>query len=147
MRFMTRGPMHMLLSAKHEQTAQGSGGAIALSIKKGELILRVTVELLPGGQACPRRVLATANIAKLCSGAVADCRVSLHDVTLGDVCEPAVVSQYPRWAGSVWDLTARCIAAALNQGREELPPRPIKPFVTIHTCETGLPYVQLCEIP
>ena len=66
---------------------------------------------------------------------------------LGEVGERAKVNSYPRWASSVWDLVARCLAAALNQGREELPPRPAKPEVTVRMNDAGFRYVRLDEIP
>jgi hypothetical protein len=110
-------------------------------------MLRVTVELLPGGREIGKRVIATADIARVDGGALADYRVVLEDATLGKIGEPVVVRGYPRWAGNVWDLVVRCLAAALNQGREALPPRPARPEVTIRTNDAGLRYVRLDEIP
>ncbi|MEX3856481.1 hypothetical protein AB3X94_20880 [Paraburkholderia sp. BR10923] len=110
-------------------------------------MLRVTVELLPCGSECAKRVIATADIARLGDGALGDYRVILQEASLGVVGEPAFVRDYPRWASSVWDLTARCVAAALNDGREELPPRPVKPEVTVRTNDAGHHYVRLDEIP
>lgn len=110
-------------------------------------MLWVTVELLPGGRESGKRVIATADIARVEGGALADYRVALEDATLGTVGEPAVVRSYPRWASNVWDLVARCLAASLNQGREALPPRPAQPEVTIRRNDAGLRYVRLDEIP
>lgn len=110
-------------------------------------MLRVTVELLPGGREIGKRVIATADIARVDGGALADYRVALEDATLGKVGEPAIVKSYPRWASNVWDLVVRCLAASLNQGREELPPRPAQPEVTIRTNDAGFRYVRLDEIP
>lgn len=110
-------------------------------------MLRVTIELLPGGQEFGKRVIATADIARLDGGALADYRVDLEDAELGKVGERAVVSGYPRWASSVWDLVVRCLATALNQGREALPPRPASPEVTVHTNDAGFRYVHLNDIP
>lgn len=110
-------------------------------------MLRVTIELLPGGRESGKRVIATADIARVSGGALADYRVTLEDAVLGEVGERAKVNSYPRRAGSVWDLVARCLAAALNQGREELPPRPAQPAVTVHTNDAGFRYVRLDEIP
>jgi hypothetical protein len=110
-------------------------------------MLRVTIELLPGGRESGKRVIATADIARVSGGALADYSVALEEAVLGEVGERARVRGYPRWAGSVWDLVARSIAAALNQGREALPPRPVPPAVTVRTNDAGFRYVRLDEIP
>ena len=110
-------------------------------------MLRVTIELLPGGRESGKRVIATADIARVSGGALADYRVALKDEVLGEVGKPAMVCSYPRWASSVWDLVARCLAAALNEGREELPPSPAKPEVTVRMNDAGYRYVRLDEIP
>ncbi|MGF6875189.1 hypothetical protein [Paraburkholderia sp. MM5477-R1] len=109
-------------------------------------MLRITIELLPGGREDGKRVIATADIARVSGGALADYRVALDDAVLGQVGARATVRGYPRWAGSVWDLVARCVAAALNQGREALPPRPTQPQVTVHVNDAGYRYVRLDEI-
>ncbi|MFP4896909.1 hypothetical protein [Paraburkholderia sp. EG304] len=110
-------------------------------------MLRITIELLPGGREDGKRVIATADIARVSSGALADYGVALDDAVLGQVGERATVRGYPRWAGSVWDLVARCVAAALNPGREALPPRPAPPQVTVRMNAAGYRYVRLDEIP
>ncbi|MEX3982147.1 hypothetical protein AB4Y45_24575 [Paraburkholderia sp. EG287A] len=110
-------------------------------------MLRVTVELFPGGRESEKHVIATADIARVSDGALADYRVTLEDAVLGEVGERAVVRSYPRWADSVWDLVARGISAALNQDAEALPARPTKPQVTVHTNDAGFRYVRLNEIP
>ncbi|MGF6789665.1 hypothetical protein [Paraburkholderia sp. 35.1] len=110
-------------------------------------MLRVTIELLPGGRECDKRVIATANIARLGDGALSDYKVVLKETPFGVVGEPAFVYKYPRWSSSVWDLTSRCIAAALTQGREELPPRPVQLEVKVRTNDAGHRYVRLDEIP
>ena len=109
-------------------------------------MLRVTVELWPGGRESGRRVLATADIARIKSGAHADYEVDLREALLGDVGDTATVREYPRWSASVWDLVGRCIATALNGGREELPLRPLLPEVPVHDSD-GLRYVRMREIP
>ncbi|CAB3776233.1 hypothetical protein LMG28614_00173 [Paraburkholderia ultramafica] len=110
-------------------------------------MLRVTIELLPGGRESGKRVIATADIARVSDGALANYSVALEEAMLGAVGERARVRGYPRWAGSVWDLVARCLAAALNQGCEALPPRPVPPAVTVRMNEAGFRYVRLDEIP
>lgn len=109
-------------------------------------MLRVTVELWPGGRESGKRVIATADIGKVKDGALADYEVHLEESTLGDVGNIATVCEYPRWSASVWDLVARCIAAALNGGQEGLPSRPTLLEVPVHD-SGGLQYVRLREIP
>lgn len=118
--------------------------------QKERRMLRVTIELLPGGRECGKRVIATADIARVREGsfgALANYGVALEDTVLGEVGDRAIVRSYPRWATSVWDLVARCLAAALNQDTEALPPRPVQPEVTVHTNGAGSRYVRLDEIP
>jgi hypothetical protein len=107
-------------------------------------MLRVTIELWPGGHESGRRVLATADIGRVKNGAHADYAIRLHDDVLGDI-GTATLTGYPRFAGSVLDLAARAIATALA-GNEELPPRPVLPEVTVHKSGTT-PYVRMREIP
>jgi hypothetical protein len=110
-------------------------------------VLRVTVELWPGGREGPKRVIATADIARIRDGEQADYQVRLAEDLLGGIGEFATVTAYPRWSATVWDLVARCIAASLNRGREELPPRPVTPKVPVHTSLSGTRYVRIREIP
>ncbi|WNC90211.1 hypothetical protein RI103_02285 [Paraburkholderia sp. FT54] len=107
-------------------------------------MLKVTVELWPGGRESGRLVIATADIVRVKNGQLADYEVRLHDDVLGDI-GTATLTQYPRFAGSVLDLAARAIATALAGG-EELPPRPILPDVPVHKSGTT-PYVRMREIP
>ncbi|MGF6968775.1 hypothetical protein OKW43_005803 [Paraburkholderia sp. WC7.3g] len=112
-------------------------------------MLRVTIELWPGGRESGKRVIATADIARVKNGALADYEVELRESLLDDigVGEVAHVRTYPRWSASVWDLVGRCIAAALNGGKEELPGRPVLPEVPVHVSRDGRAYVRLREIP
>jgi hypothetical protein len=107
-------------------------------------MLKVTVELWPGGREPGRRVLATADIVRVKNGAHADYEVRLHDDVLGDI-GTATLTAYPRFAGSVLDLAARAIATALA-GCEALPARPVLQQVTVHKSGTT-PYVRIREIP
>jgi len=111
-------------------------------------MLRVTVELWPGGRERAKRVIATADIARIRDGARADYEVRLAEDLLDGVGvgELATVADYPRWSATVWDLVARCIAASLNGGREELPSRPVTPEVPVHGSLSGTRYVRLREI-
>jgi hypothetical protein len=111
-------------------------------------MLRVTVELWPGGRESGRRVIGTADIARVRDGALADYEVDLQETLIGDVGDTAFVRSYPRWSASVWDLVARCLAAALNSGKEELPPRPTLPTAPVHVRSSdGVRYVRFDEIP
>ena len=116
---------------------------------KDEQMLKVIIELWPGGREAGRRVIATADIGRVKDGQLADYEVELQEKLLEHigVGEIAHVREYPRWSASVWDLVGRCIAAALNGGKEELPPRPVLPEVPVHTSADGTPYVRMREIP
>ncbi|MFM0277734.1 hypothetical protein P0D75_06895 [Paraburkholderia sediminicola] len=112
-------------------------------------MLKVIVELWPGGRESGKRGIATADIARVKNGVLADYEVELHEALLEEagVGEIATVRAYPRWSASVWDLVGRSIAAALTNGREELPQRPVLPDVPVHTSTDGTPYVRMREIP
>lgn len=108
-------------------------------------MLRVTVELWPGGRESSKKVIASADIGRVKNGAHADYEVRLSESPIGSV-GIGHVREYPRWSASVWDLVARCIAAALNGGQEGLPSRPTLLEVPVHD-SGGLQYVRLREIP
>ncbi|MFL9886173.1 hypothetical protein PQR66_24245 [Paraburkholderia agricolaris] len=107
-------------------------------------MLRVTVELWPGGRESGSRVLATAKIGRVKNGALADYKVELHEDVQGEIAT-AALRDYPRYASTIWDLVARAVAVALT-GKEELPPRPRQLDVPIHASD-NTPYVRLREIP
>ena len=109
-------------------------------------MLRVTVELFPGGRENGRSVLATADITRIKSGVLADYEVLLRDRIVGET-DLATLREYPRYAASVWDLVARGIAAALAEGKEQLPTRPVRLEIPIHKSTDGTPYVRMREIP
>jgi hypothetical protein len=106
-------------------------------------MLKVTIELWPDGRESGRRVLATAKIGRIQSGALADYKVELSEDPHGKIC--GTLNEYPRFASTVWDLVARAVAVALT-GKEELPPRPQQLDVPIRT-SGNTPYVRLREIP
>lgn len=110
-------------------------------------MIRVTVEIWPGGFESARRVLATADIGRTKDGPLADYEVTLSEDLVGVVGQSARVLNYPRWSRSIWDLIARCIAAGLNGGNEELPARPETLKVPIHIAAGNCRYVRLREIP
>ena len=111
-----------------------------------EEMLRVAVELWPGGRESGRRVIATADIGRIRDGEHADYEARLSETFVGDV-GTGHVRRYPRWSASVWDLVARSIAAALAGNPDQLPPRPLRPEVPMHTTPGGTNYVRLREIP
>ncbi len=92
--------------------------------------------------------IATADIGRVKNGALADYQVELRENLLESVGAIAHVRNYPRWFASVWDLVSRCIVAALNGAKEELPTRPITPAVPVHVRKSdGMRYVRFDEIP
>ena len=107
-------------------------------------MLKVTVELWPGGRESGSRVLATAKIGRIKNGALADYRVELQEDVQGEIAT-ATLRDYPRYASSIWDLVARAVAVALT-GKEELPPRPQQLDVPVHAVG-NTSYVRLREIP
>ena len=107
-------------------------------------MLRVTVELWPGGRESGSRVLATAKIGRVKNGALADYRVELQEDVLGEIAT-AALHDYPRYASTIWDLVARAVAVALT-GEEELPPRPQQLDVPVRI-SGNTPYVRFREIP
>jgi len=111
------------------------------------LMLRITIELWPGGRESGKRTIATADISRIRDGSHADYKVKLKEGLIGDVGDTVLIRSYPRWSASVFDLVARCLAAALNNGNEALPTRPVLPEVPIHVRDDGARYVKLTEIP
>lgn len=108
-------------------------------------MLCVTVELLPGGRESGRRTLATADITRERSGALADYSIGMEETLVTEV-YTGELKDYPRWSGSVWDLVARATAVAMT-GHEALPERPVLPEVPVHRTADGLAYVRFREIP
>ncbi|CAG9236654.1 hypothetical protein BCAR13_80123 [Paraburkholderia caribensis] len=64
-------------------------------------MLKITVELWPGGRESGRRVIATADISRTKGGALADYKVELCENALGDVGDAAILRDYPRWSASI----------------------------------------------
>lgn len=109
-------------------------------------MLKVTVELWPGGRESGKQLLATADIGRVKNGTHAAYEIELRDEVLDDI-GVARLYDYPRYSASVLDLVAGGIAAALSDGKEALPARPVLPEVTVHKSNDGVPYVRLYEIP
>jgi hypothetical protein len=109
-------------------------------------MLRVTVELWPGGRESGKRVIATADIGRIADGALADYEARLSESGIGSV-GTGHVHAYPRWSSTIWDLVARSICAALGGNADQLPSRPVQPDVPVHTTSEGTKYVRLREIP
>lgn len=71
----------------------------------------------------PGNQLAVLDIAYAKKEYLADYVVALSTRGSGEM-PPAVVSKYPRWSGSLWELTARALSQAIH--RSEQPP-PLAP--------------------
>lgn len=106
-------------------------------------MLRITIELLPGGRESLAKEIAVAEIHRVAGTSVADYQVVLHEEFGGT--ESARITQYPRWSTSIWDLVARGIAKALT-GRERLLRRPVPLRIKIRE-SGGCKYVRLGDIP
>lgn len=107
-------------------------------------MLRITIELLPGGREGARRTIAVAELGRIRGKRLGTYHMTLNEEPFGQVGQ-AVLSDYPRYAASIWDLVARGIAVVLT-GKEELPRRPTVPDVPIHHVGK-VPYVRKSEIP
>ncbi|WP_106857301.1 hypothetical protein [Caballeronia novacaledonica] len=90
-------------------------------------MLLVTVELFPFGREDGRKSIGQTRVINVAGDAA-------YGSYLFEVFEGAetpiatsLLTDYPRFAGSVWDLVARGVIAALS-GKEELPPRPVHPW-------------------
>jgi len=110
-------------------------------------MLRVTVELVPGGDETRRRVLGTATIENVSGDEIADYDVCVTGDDLDGV-RHAVLKRYPRRASSVCDLVLRAVCRTLML-QERLPkrPQPLSRTVPVHTSKTGIPYVRMRNIP
>ena len=106
-------------------------------------MLRITIELLPGGRDSSKRTLGVAEIANVRAGPVADYTVRVTD-DLGGSWSGSLL-RYPRWAATVWDLALRGIAKTMT-GRERLPRRPRPLRVPVHH-DGSCVYVRFSEIP
>ena len=90
-------------------------------------MLLVTLELLPRGSEEQRRTIGQVRITNVGGDpAYGDYSIELKEDRAKSV-RTASVIDYPRHAGSTWDLVARAITVALA-GKEELPPRPVHPW-------------------
>ena len=106
-------------------------------------MLRVTVELLPGGDESRRRLLGTATNANVSGGEIADYDVHVTSDDLEGV-RHAVLKRYPRRASSVLDLVLRAVGRTLMlQERVPKRPQPLSKIVPVRTSKTGIPYVRM----
>lgn len=107
-------------------------------------MLRVTVEIFPGGRKLGRRTIATADIGRVKSGLLCTYAVELCDTLFK---EPGVgeIKDYPRFSAPVFDLVARALCIALT-GEEELPPRPAVVCVPRREAD-GVAYIRISDIP
>lgn len=87
-------------------------------------MLLVTLELLPLGSGEQRRTIGQIRIINVDGDpAYGNYPIELKEDRAKSVRTGRVID-YPRHAGSAWDLVARAIALVLA-GSEELPPRPV----------------------
>ncbi len=107
-------------------------------------MLRITVEIFPGGDESRRRELAHADIGNVSMGALSRYVARVYESGIDDV-KTAEISEYPRWSASVWDLVARCVAKALT-GKEEIPAHPTPLQIPVSACE-GIRYVRHADMP
>jgi hypothetical protein len=107
-------------------------------------VLRITVEIFPGGDKSRRREIAHANIGNISQGALALYRVRVSESGVA-VDKTAEIDEYPRWSASIWDLIVRPVAKAMI-GNEALPPRPGLLKVPIYN-DDGFSYVKITDIP
>ncbi|SOY52711.1 conserved hypothetical protein [Cupriavidus taiwanensis] len=110
----------------------------------GVEMLRVTIELLPGGNACSGQVIASAELVRKHGAALATYAIKLREEGLSQE-RQGELHEYPRYATSIWDLVARGIAVAMT-GSEQLSPKPVTLDVPVHRSD-GLTYVRMSEIP
>ncbi len=83
-------------------------------------MLKVSVHTGDLAQRTLTNQVAVLDIAYAKQEAIADYMVALSLQRSGEMA-PAVVSSYPRWSASLWDLVARALAQALY--RTDTPPR------------------------
>lgn len=83
-------------------------------------MLRVTIHAGLLAERNDANHLAVLDIAYQKRAALADYLVALTLRQQGEL-EPAVVANYPRWSGSLWDLTARALTRVLHKS-DKLPP-------------------------
>lgn len=83
-------------------------------------MLRVTIHAGLLSERNDANHLAVLDIAYQKRAALADYLVALTLRQQGEL-EPAVVANYPRWSGSLWDLTARALTRVLHKS-DKLPP-------------------------
>jgi hypothetical protein len=107
-------------------------------------VLRITIDLIPGGREAARRTIAVAELGRIHGKRLGTYRILLAEDPFGPIGD-AVLTDYPRYGASVWDLVARGIAVTLT-GKEELPRRPTVPEVLVHHVG-NVPYVRKSEIP
>lgn len=107
-------------------------------------MLRITIELIPGGREGGRRTIAMADLGRIHGKRLGTYDMTPNEEPFGQVGQ-AVLSDYPRYGASIWDLVARGIAVVLT-GKEELPRRPSVPVAPTHHVG-NVPYVRKSEIP
>lgn len=123
-------------------------------------MLRVTVEILPGGREASARTLSVAHIWNKGNSA----KGTNYGVRLGsdapdidhksqaydDTNRTGELRHYPRWSASVWDLVARALQRALRESPKQQSmgafPTHIATLVPVLKSDT-ISYVRLCDMP
>lgn len=86
-------------------------------------MIRVHLHTGPLKSRTPANRLAVVDIAYAHKGAFSDYLVAVSIEGLGEVA-PDTVTKYPRWSGSLWDLTARAITRVLYRDDQAPAMRP-----------------------
>lgn len=86
-------------------------------------MLRVSIHAGLLAERCDANQLAVLDIAYQKRAPIADYIVALSTRQKGEL-EPSVVANYPRWSGSLWDLTARALTRVLHKA-DQAPPAPV----------------------
>lgn len=109
-------------------------------------MLRITVELLPGGNESQVQKLGEAKIWRTNDGELADYSAAVSSDDLPAELH-AELSKYPRNASTVWDLVLRAVSKALTR-HERLPkrPEPISRVVPVRKAD-GCSYIRIRDIP
>ena len=109
------------------------------------MVLRITVELVPGGRESGKRTIAEAEIMNVSGGATPNYEAVFLEQG-GAYNVAASLEDYPRWSAPVWDLIAHLASKALTSGDEKLPVRPEPVNIPVHA-SGDIGYVRFADIP
>ena len=83
-------------------------------------MLKVSLHYATPAQVSARNLLGRLDIAYARLDALADYKAVMFAAGVGEM-PPVLLTGYPRWSASVWDLVARAVCLSLN-GTEAFPP-------------------------